>query len=65
MLLTSMLQRTRGISDVHVTPEQAAQFPYTEQESAFVASRLANHLRRRGAGFGRAVGSVGEGYGHR
>jgi luciferase family oxidoreductase group 1 len=44
MLLTSMLQRTRGISEIHATPEQAAQFPYTARESEFVASRLANHL---------------------
>jgi alkanesulfonate monooxygenase SsuD/methylene tetrahydromethanopterin reductase-like flavin-dependent oxidoreductase (luciferase family) len=44
MMLTSMLQRTRGISDLHSAPEQAAQFAYTPDEAAFVQDRLQSHL---------------------
>ncbi|WP_327292750.1 LLM class flavin-dependent oxidoreductase [Streptomyces sp. NBC_01198] len=44
MMLTSLLQRTRGISDLHATPEQAAKFPYSREEAAFVQDRLASHL---------------------
>ncbi|WUH89331.1 LLM class flavin-dependent oxidoreductase [Streptomyces sp. NBC_00433] len=44
MMLTSLLQRTRGISDLHATPEQAAKFSYSRDEADFVEDRLSSHL---------------------
>ncbi|SHM05792.1 LLM class flavin-dependent oxidoreductase [Actinacidiphila paucisporea] len=44
MMLTSLLQRTRGISDLHATPEQAARFAYSRDEADFIEDRLASHL---------------------
>ncbi|MEV0912446.1 LLM class flavin-dependent oxidoreductase [Streptomyces hokutonensis] len=44
MALSSLLQRTTGITGPYPSPEEAAAYPYTPQERAYVAQRVDAHL---------------------